>query len=110
SKREQVSAAIRRSGATVHDRYEVQNMFTAMSMVRAGLAMTFVPETVLPRLPRSGVAVVPVRNPGVRRTIGIARRRDRSLSPAATQCVAFLRSLLVLTDGSLEAGPQGRPA
>lgn len=95
STREQVSEAIRSSGVSVFDRYEVENMFTAMSMVRAGLAVTFVPETVLPRVPRSGIAVVRVRNPDVRRTIGIARRSDRSLSPAAAQFVALLKTLLV---------------
>lgn len=106
STREQVDAAIRGSGVAVCDRYEVENMFTALSMARAGLAVTFVPETILPRVPRSGVAVIQVRNPGVRRTIGIARRRDRSLSPAATQFVALLRTILARHGAGGDAGQQ----
>jgi DNA-binding transcriptional LysR family regulator len=94
STREQVARALAASGVRIAHSYEVENMFTAMNMVRAGLGVTFVPETVLDSVPRTGVAVVRVRNPAVRRTIGIAHRRERGLSPAATQFVALLRSAL----------------
>jgi DNA-binding transcriptional LysR family regulator len=94
STREQVFLALEASGVQIKDSYEVENMFTAMNMVRAGLGVTFVPETVLPNVPRSGVAVVRVRNPSVRRTIGIARLRDHTLSPAGAQFVNLLRATI----------------
>lgn len=94
STREQVGRALDAAGVRVEDSYEVENMFTAIKMVRAGLGITFLPETVLEGVPRNGLSIVPVRGPGIERTIGVARRRERGLSPAALHFVEVLRSIV----------------
>lgn len=94
STREQVSRALTTSGMRIEASYQVENMFTAMNMVRAGLGITFVPEAVLDSVPRTGVAIVRVRKPAVRRTIGVAHRRERALSPAAARFIALLKSAI----------------
>jgi DNA-binding transcriptional LysR family regulator len=70
--------------------YEVANMVTALSMVRAGLGVTVMPRMVLPELNMKGLAAGRIHDPRPLRSIGIITRRDRSLSPAATAYVELL--------------------
>lgn len=64
--------------------YEVQHTTTAISLVAAGVGLT-----ILPRLavdPTSGdVAMVPLRNPSMTRTLGIVSKRGAPLSPIAEE-------------------------
>jgi LysR family carnitine catabolism transcriptional activator len=94
STREQVGRALDAAGVRVVDSYQVENRFTAIKMVRAGLGITFLPETVLEGVPRDGLTIVPVRDPGIERTIGVAHRRERGMSPAALHFVELLRSII----------------
>lgn len=70
--------------------YEVANMVTALSMVRAGLGITIMPRMVLPELNMKGLAAARIHEPRPARTIGIISRRDRPLSPAAASYVELL--------------------
>ena len=70
--------------------YEVANMVTALSMVRAGLGITIMPRMVLPELNMKGLAAARIHEPRPARTIGIVTRRDRPLSPAAAAYVELL--------------------
>jgi DNA-binding transcriptional LysR family regulator len=64
-------------------RYEVQHISTALSLVRAGLAMTVVPQLALDAGSAHGLRMIPLRNPGVSRQIGIVSKRSTPLSPLA---------------------------
>lgn len=70
--------------------YEVANMVTALSMVRAGLGVTIMPRMVLPELNMKGLIAARINDPRPARTIGIITRRDRPLSPAAAAYVELL--------------------
>ena len=70
--------------------YEVANMVTALSMVRAGLGVTIMPRMVLPELNMKGLAAARIHDPRPARMIGIITRRDRPLSPAAAAYVELV--------------------
>lgn len=68
---------------------EVQHVSTLIGLVENGLALAIVPQLALPPKPASVVGVR-LEKPAILRTIGMIRRRGRSLSPAAE---AFARLL-----------------
>ena len=70
--------------------YEVANMVTALSMVRAGLGVTVMPRMVLEELNMKGLAAGRIHDPRPVRSIGILTRRERALSPAAAAYVDLL--------------------
>ncbi len=78
------------AGAAREPDYEVANMVTALSMVRAGLGITVMPRMVLAELNMKGLAAGRINAPRPVRTIGIITRDDRPLSPAAAAYVELL--------------------
>ncbi len=62
---------------------EVQHVSSAVSMVRAGLGLTIVPRLSI-EAGQSGIAAVPLHNPGISRTLGLISRRGIPLSAPAT--------------------------
>ncbi len=71
-------------------RYEVQHVATAVSLVTAGLGLTVVPRLAVDVAGMPGIAALPLRNPGIVRTLGILTRRGASLSPAAETLAALI--------------------
>lgn len=71
--------------------YEVQHVASALSLVAAGLGLAIVPRLAADGARALGVAAVPLRNPGVSRTLGIVTRRNLPLSPAADALLALVR-------------------
>jgi DNA-binding transcriptional LysR family regulator len=63
--------------------YEVQHLATAISLVKAGVALAVVPRLALGIAPADGLVTVALRNPSVTRTIGIVARHGVPPSPAA---------------------------
>lgn len=92
STHEQVSAALMAHGITREADYEVANMFTALSMVRAGFGMTFIPAMVLGEVNMAGLAWKRMQRPSPTRHIGICRRGDRTASPAVAKFEELLRA------------------
>ena len=72
-------------------RYEVQHNATAVSLVAAGVGIAVLPRLAIDPETTAGVAVRPLRNPQVTRTLGVITKRGVPLSPLA----ATLRSLIV---------------
>jgi DNA-binding transcriptional LysR family regulator len=64
-------------------RYEVQHLATAVSIVRAGIALAIVPRLALGITATEGLVTVPLRNPAVTRTLGIVARHGVPPSRAA---------------------------
>jgi DNA-binding transcriptional LysR family regulator len=64
-------------------RYEVQHVATAIGMVLAGVGLTVVPRLGFDAAYGPGIVAMPLRNPGIVRTIGIIARRGHPMSPAA---------------------------
>jgi len=71
--------------------YEVQHVISAIGLVRAGLGLAIVPQLAVNVADSPGVVAVPLRNPGVSRTLGVIARRGVPLSPAADALLALLR-------------------
>jgi LysR family carnitine catabolism transcriptional activator len=91
STHEQIAAALQANRITRDADYEVANMFTALSMVRAGFGVTFIPAMVLSDVNMAGLAWKRLRRPAPTRRIGICRREDRTASPAAAKFEDLLR-------------------
>lgn len=94
----QTYVTVRESLARVTDRepqFETLNSVTAVSMVRAGLGVTLVPEINLPELNTEGLTYRPMGSPVPAREVGIFQRRVPGLSPAAR---AFREILLEETE------------
>ncbi|MDB5940930.1 MAG: hypothetical protein JWQ13_496 [Ramlibacter sp.] len=108
---EQVSAALAAHGITREADYEVANMFTALSMVRAGFGMTFIPAMVLGEINMTGLAWKRLKRPAPMRPIGICRRGDRTASPAAAKFEELLRVQVERVAARTRDGGDGaRPA
>ncbi|CAG9164450.1 LysR family transcriptional regulator [Cupriavidus pampae] len=62
---------------------EVRHVSTLVSLVEAGLGVAAVPRLAMPPGKHPNLKSVPLVEPTVTRTVGLIRRRGRSLSPAA---------------------------
>jgi LysR family carnitine catabolism transcriptional activator len=89
---DQVAGALTANRVSPERDYEVANMFTALSMVRAGFGVTFIPALVLREVNLAGLTWKRLQRPVPLRRIGICRRKDRSASPAAAHFERLLRA------------------
>ncbi len=83
---------------------EVRHVSTLIGLVENGLAIAVVPQLTLPHTP-AAVVGVKLDKPAITRTIGLIRRRGRTLSPAAT---AFARMLTHASRATAKAKAGGR--
>ncbi len=65
--------------------YEAQHVTTTLGLVEAGLGVAAVPSMAMPGPEHPLLVSLPLVDPVVSRTVGLIRRRGRSLSPAAQQ-------------------------
>ena len=88
--REATIEACRRAGFAPVLAMSGLEMDGALALAAAGVAAAVVPESVVP--PGGPLRAVRFRGGALRRTIGLASRRDRPLSPAAQAFVSALQS------------------
>ncbi|SDC97804.1 DNA-binding transcriptional regulator, LysR family [Cupriavidus sp. YR651] len=69
---------------------EVRHVSTLVSLVEAGLGVAAVPRLAMPPGKHPTLTSVPLVEPTVSRTVGLIRKRGRSLSPAAQQLYDML--------------------
>lgn len=70
--------------------YETRHISTLLGLVEAGLGVTAVPRLAMPTENHPTLASVPLVEPTVTRTLGLIRRRGRSLLPAAQELYALV--------------------
>jgi DNA-binding transcriptional LysR family regulator len=70
---------------------ESNYMSTAIGLVRAGLGIAILPASVVDVAACQGIRIQPIKSPDMTRKIGIIRKRNRTLSPAAEKFAATLR-------------------
>ncbi|GAA5233077.1 LysR family transcriptional regulator [Verticiella sediminum] len=99
-------AMLRHAGGKVAE-YEVLNMVTALSMVRTGFGVTIIPRVALAELNMRGLVFRSLGEPRPLRRVGLYRRSDHMLSPAAEQ---FRRLLIERPMPDLAPVPAGRRA
>ena len=103
--RDQTLAACRRAGFEPRVALDGGEMDSVLRFVAAGLGVAILPETVLrrgaecaPSGAPTGVTPdllgLPLSDPDLRRTLVLARRRDRAYPPAARAFAALLRQEL----------------
>ena len=78
-----IDQVLERAGPLPRPVCEVRHVSTLIGMVETGVAVAVVPQLTLPNPPAPVVGVL-LQDPVVTRTVGMLRRRGRSLSPAAT--------------------------
>ncbi|MFP5514950.1 MAG: LysR substrate-binding domain-containing protein [Alphaproteobacteria bacterium] len=88
-----VERALEKEGLEVSVTCEANYMSTAVGMVRAGLGVSVLPESAIEAASCEGMRIEPIRTPGLTRRIGLIRKSNRSLSPAAERFVHLLTEL-----------------
>lgn len=83
SVRQAVIAACAKAGVQLRVVYEAEHLSTIGGLLVAGLGVSALPSLSLPLLGSNDLAVVPLRQPVVERTLGIVRRAGRTPSVAA---------------------------
>lgn len=73
--------------------YEVRHVSTMLGLIEAGLGVAAVPRLALPQGDHPTLASVPLVEPAVTRTLGLIKRRGRTLSPAALELYAMMLPL-----------------
>jgi DNA-binding transcriptional LysR family regulator len=72
-----------RHNIDLRGRYEVEHPSTAIALVSAGVGAAILPAATLLHGTHPDVRRVPLQDPVIRRTLGLIRRRNAALSPAA---------------------------
>jgi len=94
SSREVIDRGFAVHGVTVQPAYEIANMVTSLSMVRAGMGVTIMPRIALPALNMQGLQIGHIADPHPTRAIGILAKPDRPLSAAAENYIELLTAKL----------------
>jgi DNA-binding transcriptional LysR family regulator len=84
-------------------RYDVTHMTTATQLVRRGMGLTLLPRLALSALNMTRLKSRPLEGESARRTIGVAWRRDRHLSPGAVLLIERLRHAAEAAEAALPA-------
>lgn len=82
--RQAIEATLASTGTQVEVFLELAQPSSVLGMVEAGVGIAIVPELAAPRKDDTVLATLRLVEPEVNRTILLLRRRDRSLSPAAS--------------------------
>jgi DNA-binding transcriptional LysR family regulator len=99
-----IAQALRTNGVDAPPAYEVASVTTALSMVRAGLGATVMPQMALAEMNMDALAICRFVAPRAARELAICRRRDRVLSPAARIVVELVRERLEQSRQAMAAG------
>jgi DNA-binding transcriptional LysR family regulator len=96
--------------ANVRDRpkwfHEVRHVSTLLGLVEAGLGVAAVPQLAMPGQAHATLASVPLIEPVVTRTLGLIRRRGRTLAPAAQALHDLLVAERIPRSGRKKAAPK----
>ncbi|MFM0220880.1 LysR family transcriptional regulator [Paraburkholderia dipogonis] len=72
---------------------EIEHLTTSLGLVEAGLGISIIPRCAAPRDAHARIAIRPLVDPTVARTIGLIRRRDAALSSVARDFRLALRRM-----------------
>jgi len=103
--RQVIEATLARAATEVEVFLELAQPGSVLGMVEAGIGIAIVPELAAPRRDDTVLATRRLVKPEVDRTFLLLRRRDRSLSPAAS---AVWDAMLTLFRQNTTKGPDDR--
>lgn len=90
-----IEAAFRRAQVNASWQTEVRHLGSAVALVAAGAGITMLPDSALFGEVTKSLVRIPLVQPTVTRTIGLLKRRDRLLTPAARELMETLRAAVV---------------
>jgi DNA-binding transcriptional LysR family regulator len=102
--RETTLAACRRAGFVPTMAVQGLEMDGALALAGAGVAAAVVPESVVAGAP--ALTAVRFRGGSLKRTVGLASRKDRPFTPAARAFAGALRSYIAASSSADMAGPR----
>lgn len=85
-----LDSALAKSNQNLPWTYEVTHLSTSLGLVEAGLGIAVLPRLAMPPGEHPFLAMIPIGQPEVSRTIGILKRRNVTLSPAAERFLNML--------------------
>jgi DNA-binding transcriptional LysR family regulator len=85
--------------------YEVQHVASAVSLVAAGAGLTVLPRVALALAGAPGLVAIPLRNPGITRTLGAVTRRGVPLSAPAEDLLRLIEARLAKVSKRAPAHP-----
>ena len=91
SVRQYVDAAALKKGIQFHPAYEVRHLATIGAMVLAQVGVAALPAMAADVIGGAGIVRRPLVSPVIHRSIGLVKRREGSLSPAAQALLALLQ-------------------
>ncbi len=91
SVRQYVEAAALQNGIGFHPAFEIDHLATIGAMVVEQLGVAALPTMAADVISADGLVRRPLVDPVIRRSIGVVKRRERSLSPAAEAMLALLK-------------------
>ncbi|WP_426176831.1 LysR family transcriptional regulator [Massilia sp. TWR1-2-2] len=91
SVRQYVEAAALQNGIGFHPAFEIDHLATIGAMVVAELGVAALPTMAADVISADGLVRRPLVDPVIRRSIGVVKRKERSLSPAAEAMLALLK-------------------
>jgi len=107
SVRNALATAMRETGVTLNNAFELMHHYSVGRLVQAGLGITAVPATTCQYFDVSKVEIIPITSPQIARHIGIIAQKGGGLSPAAQQ---FLNILTSSISGHAEKAREPRHA
>lgn len=78
-----IETALAGSGVALSIAYEVSQLASALGLLEAGLGVSALPDLALPKQHATVLVARPLIKPDLHRTVGLLRRFDRPLTPAA---------------------------
>jgi DNA-binding transcriptional LysR family regulator len=81
---------------------EIEHLTTSLGLVEAGLGISIIPRCAAPRDEHARIAIRPLADPTVARTIGLIRRRDGPLSSIARDFRLALRRMAPFDPSTLQ--------
>lgn len=94
-----------REGQLPRPKLHVSNLPTIVGLIKERLGVTPMPSLDFP-MDEPDITFVPLVKPVAKRTIGIVRIKDRSLSPSASALIVLLHDLLSTARWTPEAAPR----
>ncbi|WP_115718980.1 LysR family transcriptional regulator [Gallaecimonas mangrovi] len=87
-----IDRALNRANIEQQSVCEVRHVTTLIGLVEAGLGIALVPSIAMPQSPHHLLTSVEIAEPKIARSMGIIKRRGRTLTPAALALEALLRA------------------
>lgn len=96
-----VEAQMARTGLQTRGRFVVESTPTATALAAAGVGVAILPAITRPAATATGLVQVPLVEPVVFRSLGLIKRRNESLTPAAAELYSLVKREFSISQATL---------